>query len=33
VAAELRALGMSEADTAGVMGGYWLRLARQVWKR
>ena len=33
LAQELRALGMSAEDTAGVMGGNWLRVARQVWKR
>lgn len=33
VARELAALGMSEAELAGVLGGNWLRVARQVWKR
>jgi hypothetical protein len=32
VATHLRSLGMSAADTAGVMGGNWMRVARQVWK-
>jgi membrane dipeptidase len=33
VAKHLRQLGMSEQETAGVLGGNWLRIARQVWKR
>ena len=33
VARELRALGMSADEVACVMGGNWLRIARQVWKR
>ena len=33
VARHLRALGMSAEETAGVLGGNWLRIARQVWKR
>ena len=33
VARHLRAVGLSEAETAGVLGGNWLRVARQVWKR
>jgi len=33
VARELAALGMDEAEVAGVLGGNWLRIARQVWKR
>lgn len=32
VARELRALGMTDEETAGVLGGNWLRIARQVWK-
>ncbi len=32
VARELRSLGMSDEETAGVLGGNWLRIARQVWK-
>lgn len=33
VARHLRELGMSQSETAGVLGGNWLRVARQVWKR
>jgi membrane dipeptidase len=33
MARELRVLGMSEDEVACVMGGNWLRIARQVWKR
>ena len=33
VARELRALGMSADDVGCVLGGNWLRIARQVWKR
>lgn len=33
VAQQLRQLGMSDDETAGVLGGNWLRVARQVWKR
>jgi membrane dipeptidase len=33
VAEHLRTLGMSETETAGILGGNWLRVARQVWKR
>lgn len=33
VARELAALGMDDAEVAGVLGGNWLRIARQVWKR
>ena len=32
VVTHLKALGMSDAETAGVLGGNWLRVARQVWK-
>jgi membrane dipeptidase len=33
VAEHLRARGMTEPEVAGVLGGNWLRVARQVWKR
>jgi membrane dipeptidase len=33
VATHLRQLGMSATEIAGVLGGNWLRIARQVWKR
>jgi len=33
IARELRSLGMSADDVACVLGGNWLRIARQVWKR
>ena len=33
VGMQLGVLGMSPAEIAGVMGGNWLRIARQVWKR
>ncbi|MEP6502703.1 MAG: membrane dipeptidase [Betaproteobacteria bacterium] len=33
VAHHLRARGMAESEVAGILGGNWLRIARQVWKR
>jgi membrane dipeptidase len=33
VGRRLQALGMAPAEVAGVLGGNWLRIARQVWKR
>jgi membrane dipeptidase len=32
VGEHLRAMGMSYEESAGVLGGNWLRIAREVWK-